>query len=212
MAGNGPKARTATNGAGAKGAGAKGAGTRVKGWLSGAVFFAVLLVGPAFAVAGFVMVAQDEDLLAHGTRTPGVVVAIDDGKKASNRQITAAYSADGPASPDGSTVYPEEASGTLTVRALIPTERHPAEGEQVTVVYEPGNPSHAIVEGYETWGIFFRGVGLFVTFLLLIPVVLVFLVKGIRRRRRRRLRKESPALQTFPAAEAQGDDRKYREK
>ncbi len=168
MAGNGPKARTATSGAGAKGAGA-----RVKGWLSGAVFFAVLLVGPAFAVAGFVMVAQDEDLLAHGTRTPGVVVKVEDGRKSSNRQIVASYS--------------DDAGEPLTVRALIPTERHPAEGDPVTVVHESGNPSRAVVEGYETWGIFFRGVGLFVTFLLLIPVVLVFLVKGIRRRRRRRL-------------------------
>jgi len=145
------------------------AGTRAKGWLTTVVFFAVLLIGPAFAVAGFVMTAQDDDLLAHGTRTPGVVVTVEDGQKASNRQITAAY-------------Y-DDAGETLTVRALIPGELHPALGDQVTVVHEPGNASRAVVEGYETWGIYFRGVGMFVTFLLLIPVALVFLRKGIRRLR-----------------------------
>ncbi|MEZ2372838.1 DUF3592 domain-containing protein [Arthrobacter sp. RCC_34] len=172
MAGNEPKGRTVTKGAGAGGVGARGAGARVKGWLSSAIFVAVLLIGPTFAVAGFVMVAQDEDLLAHGTRTPGIVVKVEDGRKASNRKIVASYS--------------DDAGEPLTVRALIPTELHPAEGDPVTVVHEPGNPSHAVVEGYETWGIFFRGVGLFVTFLLLIPVMLVFLMKRIRRRRRLR--------------------------
>lgn len=182
MARNGPKGRTATTGVGAEGketrdAETRDAGARVKGWLSGAMFLAVLLVGPAFAAAGFVMVAQDEDLLAHGTRTPGVVVTVEDGRKASNRQIVASYS--------------DDAGEPLTVRALIPDELHPAEGDPVTVVHEPGNPARAVVEGYETWGIFFRGVGLFVTFLLLIPVGLVFLMKGIGRLRRR-LRRGSP--------------------
>ncbi|MDQ0710469.1 hypothetical protein QFZ52_003121 [Arthrobacter woluwensis] len=149
----------------------KGLWPRVKGWFYTALMIAILLVGPAFAVAGFVMVAHDDDLLAHGARTPGVVVRVEDGQKASNRQITVSYS--------------DDAGEPLTVRALIPTELHPAEGDPVTVVHEPGNPSRAVVEGYETWGIFFRGVGLFVTFLLLIPVVLVFLVKGIRRLRGR---------------------------
>lgn len=145
----------------------KGLWPRIKGWFYTALMIALLLVGPAFAVAGIVMTAHDDDLLAHGTRTPGVVVRVEDGQKASDRQIVASYS--------------DDAGEPLTVRALIPTELHPAEGDPVTVVHEPGNPSRAVVEGYETWGIFFRGLGLFVTFLLLIPVVLVFLGRVIRR-------------------------------
>ncbi|MDP5226979.1 MULTISPECIES: DUF3592 domain-containing protein [Arthrobacter] len=79
-------------------------------------------------------------LLATGTRVTGTVLTVEDGQKASQRRIQARY--------------PVQDGRELTLWALIPDGAHPAVGDQVPVVYDPADPSRAVVDGYDTWTTF----------------------------------------------------------
>jgi cytochrome c oxidase assembly protein Cox11 len=116
-----------------------------------AVTVLVLLLGPIMFGVGNSMIEADEELARTGVQTAGTIVNFDDVTKASQRRIKVEF-------------YAGDASVHATF-AAVDHDQHPVVGDEVTVVYAEQDPGRAIVLGYESDGVWFRGAG---TILILI--------------------------------------------
>jgi hypothetical protein len=145
-----------------------------KGVLNLVVTVLVLLLGPAMIVFGQHLINVDEDLARTGTQTSGVVIHFDDVSKASQRRMQVEF-----VSVDG------EYRRTWV---SVDHDQHPELGDETTVIYRELDPSHAIVPGYESDGVWFRGAGTVVTSLFVgIGIFLaICLFLGARKRRKQR--------------------------
>lgn len=114
-----------------------------------AVTVVVLCLGPVLFGVGQHLINVDEELARTGAQTSGTIVDFDDVTKASQRRMDVEF-----LSADGSFHH---------VWAAVDHDQPPVVGEDVTVVYREQDPGHAIVLGYESDGIWFRGVGVLLT-------------------------------------------------
>jgi hypothetical protein len=126
----------------------------------------MILAGPVMIGVGSQMADDDAVIAQTGTRTAGTIIDFQDTRRASQRDITVAYT-----STDGT---------DRRTFASVDHDQHPVVGEDVTVVYREQQPDEAVVLGYESDGISVRGIGTILT--------LIFTTTGliliIRRRRR----------------------------
>lgn len=120
-----------------------------KGKLNLAVTVVVLCLGPILIGLGSFMINADEELARTGTRAAGTIVHFDDVTKASKRRIQVEFT-----TADG---LPHKAF------AAVDHDQHPEVGGGVTVVHAENDPGRAIVLGYESDGVWFRGVGVVLT-------------------------------------------------
>lgn len=132
----------------------------------------VLLLGPAMIVFGQHLIKIDEELSQTGARTTGTIIEFDDVIKASDRDIKVEF-----LSSDWA---------YHVTWAAVDHDQHPEVGAEVTVVYREQDPSHAIVLGYESDGVWFRGAGTVITGLFLaigLFLTICFLLGGAKRRK-----------------------------
>ena len=138
------------------------------------LFFAllVLCLGPVLIGAGTHQINADEELVRTGEHAPGTIVDFSDVRKASNRKITVEF---------------QSADGLVHVTgAAVDHDQHPVVGEEVTVVYRALEPGDARVVGFESDGVFLRGVGTILT--LIFGGIAFFVTVGSLRRARRNRR------------------------
>lgn len=110
---------------------------------------AVLCLGPVSIGVGNHLINADEELARTGAQTSGTIVHFDDVSEASRRRVKVEFvSAD------------ETPHNTW---AAVDYDQHPVIGEDVTVVYREQNPGDAAVLGFESDGVWFRGVGVVLT-------------------------------------------------
>ncbi|WP_254678854.1 DUF3592 domain-containing protein [Arthrobacter sp. 24S4-2] len=109
----------------------------------------VLCLGPVLIGVGSHQINTDAELVQAGERVTGTIVQFDDVSKASERDIKVEFQ-----STDGSAHF---------TWATVDHDQHPVVGEEVTVVYRALDPSQATVLGFESDGVFFRGLGIFLT-------------------------------------------------
>jgi hypothetical protein len=132
----------------------------------------VLCLGPAMIVFGQHLINIDEELARTGTHTTGTIVEFDDVTKASERDIEVEFMS---------------LDGTYHVTwAAVDHDQHPEVGSYVTVVYREADPSHAIVLGYESDGVWFRGAGTLITALFVMIGVIVAISVAVGRSKRRK--------------------------
>ncbi|MDP9890363.1 DUF3592 domain-containing protein [Pseudarthrobacter enclensis] len=117
--------------------------------LSLAVTVLVLCLGPIMIGVGSFMINADAELARTGVEATGTIVHFDDVTKASNRRIQVDFAA-----ADGS------ARRTF---AAVDHDQHPVVGDEATVVYAGNDPGRAIVLGYQSDGVWFRGAGVVLT-------------------------------------------------
>ncbi len=141
--------------------------------LGGVAFIAILLLtGPVLIGIGSSLADSDEELARTGIHTTGSIVEFDDVRKASNRKITVEYIA-------------ANGTGYSTV-ASVDHDQHPAVGGDVTVIYSESNPGRAVVVGYDSGGVSVRGIGALFVLIFTVPLGVVLIVKGLRKKRRQR--------------------------
>lgn len=146
-----------------------------KGKLNLGVTVLVLCLGPILIGVGSFMINADEELARTGAQATGTIIHFDDVTKASERRIKVEYTA---------------ADGVLhRTFAAVDHDQHPVVGSSVTVVYADNDPGRAIVPGYESDGVWFRGVGVVLTVIfgvlgLLLAVLIGSAVLRARLRRR----------------------------
>jgi hypothetical protein len=128
--------------------------------------------GPTLIVAGTLQVDADDELARTGEQVSGTIVRFDDTNKASDRDIRVEYQ-----SADGDFRY---------VSANVDHDQAPVVGDEVTVVYQADQPGRATVLGFESGGVFLRGVGVILTFIFDGLVLAVTISGMIRRRSRKR--------------------------
>lgn len=143
-------------------------------WLLNLVVTAlVLCLGPILMVVGALQINADEDLMRTGEQVPGTITEFHDNRKASDRKMEVEFQA-----ADGSLHYEWIA---------VDYEQHPVVGEEVTVVYRKSDPGQATVLGFESDGVFFRGIGTVLT--LIFGGIGIFLVicylLGVRKDRKK---------------------------
>lgn len=117
----------------------------------------------------------DEELARTGTQTSGVVIQFDDDiTKASQRRMQVEFF-----SLDGE---------YHRAWVSVDHDQHPELGDEATVIYRESDPSHAIVPGFESDGVWFRGAGTAVTLLFVgIGVILaIAFLLGVRQRAKQR--------------------------
>jgi hypothetical protein len=139
-------------------------------WANLAITALVLCLGPVLIVVGTLLIDADDELARSGEQTVGTIVDFDDVRKASARDIKVEYQ-----SVDGFVHY---------TSAAVDHDQHPVVGEEVTVVYRESDPGHAVVLGYESDGVFLRGVGVVLTLIFGGIGAFVFLsyVLGLRKK------------------------------
>lgn len=135
-----------------------------KGKLNLAVTVLVLCLGPILIGVGSFMINADEELARTGAQVSGTIVHFDDVTKASERRMQVAFT-----TADGS---PHKTF------AAVDHDQHPELGGGVTVVYGENDPGRAIVLGYESDGVWFRGVGVVLTVIFGGLGLLIALVVG----------------------------------
>lgn len=114
-----------------------------------AVTVAVLCLGPVLIGVGNHLINVDEELTRTGTHASGTIVDFDDVTEASERRMEVDFFS---------------ADGTLhRTWAAVDHDQHPVIGEDVTVVYREQSPGNAVVLGFESDGVWFRGVGVVLT-------------------------------------------------
>ena len=142
----------------------RNSGLTWKGKLNLAVTALVLLLGPIMIGLGSFMIGADEDLERSGVQAAGTIVHFDDVTKASERRMKVEFT-----SGDGA---------RHATWAAVDHDQYPAVGEATTVIYAEHDPGRAIVPGYESDGVWVRGVGTVLTCIfggLGILMVLAFL-------------------------------------
>jgi hypothetical protein len=145
-------------------------------WANLAITALVLCLGPVLIVVGTLLIDADDELARSGERTAGTIVDFDDVRKASARDIRVEYQ-----SADGFVHY---------TSAAVDHDQHPVVGEEVTVVYSESDPGQATVLGYESDGVFLRGVGVVLTLIFGGIAVIAFLL-GLRKKTGRTRRSKS---------------------
>ncbi|MGN7149976.1 DUF3592 domain-containing protein [Arthrobacter sp. SAFR-179] len=134
-----------------------------KGKLNLAVTVVVLCLGPILIGLGSFMINADEELARTGTRAAGTIVHFDDVTKASKRRIQVEFT-----TADGL---------QHKTFAAVDHDQHPEVGGGVTVVHAENDPGRAIVLGYESDGVWFRGVGVVLTVIFgVIGLLLTFVI------------------------------------
>jgi hypothetical protein len=128
-------------------------------------------IGPALIVAGSLQIDADDALARSGEQVSGTIVRFDDTRKASDRDIRVEYQ-----SSDGEFHH---------VTAAVDHDQEPVVGDSVTVVYQTDDPGRAIVLGFESGGVFLRGIGVLLT-LIFDGLVLAVTIGGMFRRRSRK--------------------------
>ncbi|WP_457965902.1 DUF3592 domain-containing protein [Arthrobacter sp. D1-29] len=128
-------------------------------------------IGPALIVAGTLEVHADDELARTGEQVSGTIVQFDDTNKASDRDIRVKYQA-----ADGEFRY---------VSADVDHDQEPVVGDEVTVVYQADQPGRATVLGFESGGVFLRGIGVLLT-LIFGGMALSVSIGGMFRRRSRK--------------------------
>ncbi|MFF1384594.1 DUF3592 domain-containing protein [Arthrobacter sp. NPDC058288] len=125
--------------------------SKLKPWGMGSLVVTalVLCLGPVLMVVGTLQINADEDLVRTGEQVPGTITEFHDRSKASDRRMKVEFQSSG-----GSLHYEWIA---------VDYEQHPVVGEEVTVAYRESDPGHATVLGYESDGVFLRGVGTVLT-------------------------------------------------
>ncbi len=136
-----------------------------KGLVNLAVTVLVLCLGPVLIVVGSVMVNADEALARTGAQATGTIVDFDDVNKASQRRITVDFT-----TADGS---------PHRTFAAVEHNQHPAVGGDATVVYAEDDPGRAIVVGYESDGVWFRGAGVVLTMIFAAIGLLAAILRGV---------------------------------
>lgn len=109
----------------------------------------VLCLGPVLIGVGSHQINVDAELVQTGEHVTGTIVRFDDVSEASERDIKVEFQ-----SADGSVHY---------TWATVDHDRHPVVGEEVTVVYRALDPGRATVLGFESDGVFYRGLGVLLT-------------------------------------------------
>lgn len=114
-----------------------------------AVTVVVICLGPVLIGVGDHLISVDEELALSGAQTSGTIVDFDDAVEASERRMEVEFLS---------------VDGTLhSTWAAVDHDQHPVIGEDVTVVYREQNPGNAVVVGFESDGVWFRGVGVVLT-------------------------------------------------
>ncbi|MBT2596186.1 DUF3592 domain-containing protein [Arthrobacter sp. ISL-72] len=110
----------------------------------------VICLGPILIGVGTHLVDVDEELAQTGAQVAGTVVKFDDDvTKASARRMKVEFQA-----WDGS---------DHATWAAVDHDQHPAVGDEVTVAYREQDAGQAIVLGFESDGVWLRGVGVVLT-------------------------------------------------
>lgn len=152
-----------------------------KGKLNLAVTVLVLCLGPLMIGVGSFMINADEELARIGAQAPGTIVHFEDVTKASERRIRVDYTA-----ADG---VPRKTF------AAVDHDQHPVVGSSVTVIYAENDPGRAIVPGYESDGVWVRGVGVVLTAIFgVMGLLLVALVGSAVLRAKSRARRPQQAV------------------
>ncbi len=120
-----------------------------KGKANLAVAVLVICLGPILIGVGSFMINADEELARTGTQATGTIVHFKDVTKASSRRMQVEFTA-----ADG---LPHRTF------AAVDHDQHPVVGSEATVVYAENDPARAVVLGYESDGVWFRGVGIVLT-------------------------------------------------
>lgn len=125
--------------------------SKLKPWGLGSLMVTVLVLclGPVLMVAGTLQINADEELVRTGEQVPGTITEFHDRSKASARRMKVEFQ-----TADGAARYEWVA---------VDFEQHPLVGEEVKVVYRESDPGQATVLGFESDGVFFRGVGTVLT-------------------------------------------------
>ena len=131
-------------------------------------------VGPLMIGIGTHLSNADAELVRNGERAAGTIVDFSDARQASKRDIDVEF---------------QSADGRFhSIEVPVDHDQHPVVGEEVTVAYRESDPDDATVVGFESDGVFLRGVGVIVTFILwgiTIPLSVKSLVRGKKRRKNR---------------------------
>lgn len=143
----------------------RNSGLTWKGKLNLAVTVLVLLLGPVMIGLGSFMIGADEDLARSGVQATGTIVHFDDVTKASERRMKVEF-----ISGDGA---------SHATWATVDHDQYPIVGDATTVIYAEHDPGRAIVPGYESDGVWVRGVGTVLTFIFAsLGLVVVLLMLG----------------------------------
>lgn len=152
-----------------------------KGKLNLAVTVLVLCLGPLMIGVGSFMINADEELARIGAPATGTIVHFEDVTKASERRIRVDYT-----TADG---VPRKTF------AAVDHDQHPVVGSSVTVIYAENDPGRAIVPGYESDGVWVRGVGVVLTAIFgVMGLLLVALVGSAVLRAKSRARRPQQAV------------------
>ncbi|ACL39026.1 conserved hypothetical protein [Pseudarthrobacter chlorophenolicus A6] len=136
-----------------------------KGKLNLAVTALVLLLGPVMMGLGSFMIGADKDLERSGVQAAGTIVHFDDVTKASERRMKVEFT-----SADGA---------SHATWATVDHDQYPIVGDATTVIYAEQDPGRAIVPGYESDGVWVRGVGTVLTCIFAgLGVIFVLLMVG----------------------------------
>lgn len=111
----------------------------------------VICLGPILMVVGTFQINADAKLVRTGEQVPGTVTEFHDQAQASDRKMKVEFQ-----SADGSAHYEW---------IMVDYHQHPVVGEEVTVVHRLSDPGQATVVGFESDGVFLRGVGVVLTFI-----------------------------------------------
>ncbi|MDQ1052852.1 hypothetical protein QE394_000780 [Arthrobacter sp. SORGH_AS 212] len=143
----------------------RNSGLTWKGKLNLAVTVLVLLLGPVMIGLGSFMIGADEDLARSGVQATGTIVHFDDVTKASERRMKVEFT-----SGDGA---------SHATWATVDHDQYPIVGDATPVIYAEHDPGRAIVPGYESDGVWVRGVGMVLTFIFAsLGLVVVLLMLG----------------------------------
>lgn len=134
----------------------------------------VILLGPVLMVVGNYQISADAELIRTGERAVGIITQFNDESQASQRKMRVEFQSDD--------------ASVHSTWATVDSQQHPAVGEEVTVVYRGSDPGDAEVLGFESEGVFNRGVGTVLTGLFgAIGIILaIFYLVGSRKNRRKR--------------------------
>lgn len=134
----------------------------------------VILLGPVLMVVGNYQINADAELVQSGQRAVGVITQFNDESQASQRKMRVEFQSDD--------------ASVHSTWAMVDSQQHPAVGEEVTVAYRASDPGDAEVLGFESDGVFNRGVGTVLTIIFgAIGVILaIFYLLGVRKDRRKR--------------------------
>ena len=109
----------------------------------------VVLLGPVLMVVGNFQINADAELVRTGQQAVGVITQFNDGSQASQRKIRVEFQSDD--------------ASVHSTWATVDSQQHPAVGKEVTVAYRESDPGDAEVLGFESEGVFNRGVGTVLT-------------------------------------------------